>query len=144
MNIGKITVCTQQCYKSTSRNTSKISRGSKLESPPRLHVKPAFRLERSEKESVSLRASWVLNPPKGIKSTQGYTDYPAWIRDKEISVQLTRLLNFDSAVYKRLTDTDLAERWLKPHLRSRLVDHSSKILRAATIELYLRRVFESR
>ena len=80
----------------------------------------------------------------GIKSTQGYTDYPAWIRDKEISEKLTGLLNYDSAEYKRLTDTDLAGRWLQPHLEGNLKNHSNEILRAATIELYLRRVFESR
>ena len=80
----------------------------------------------------------------GIKSTQGYTDYPAWIRDKEISEKLTGLLNFDSAEYKRLTDTDLAGRWLQPHLEGNLKNHSNEILRAATIELYLRRAFESR
>jgi len=80
----------------------------------------------------------------GTKSTQGYTDYPAWIRDKEISEKLTGLLNYDSAEYKRLTDTDLAGRWLQPHLEGNLKNHSNEILRAATIELYLRRVFESR
>src|SRR5690606_7487568 len=92
----------------------------------------------TRKTSIPVRAFRkgirIVKGLMGIKSTQGYTDYPAWIRDKEISVQLTRLLNFDSAAYKRLTDTDLAARWLKPHLRNRLVDHSSKILRAATIE----------
>jgi len=99
----------------------------------------------TRKTSIPVRAFRkgirIVKGLMGIKSTQGYTDYPAWIRDKEISVQLTRLLNFDSAAYKRLTDTDLAARWLKPHLRNRLVDHSSKILRAATIELYLQKVF---
>src|SRR5690554_4210741 len=80
----------------------------------------------------------------GNKSTKGYTDYPAWIRDKEISEKLTGLLNYDSAEYKRLTDTDLAGRWLQPHLEGNLKNHSNEILRAATIELYLRRVFESR
>lgn len=77
----------------------------------------------------------------GVKSTQGYTDYPAWIRDKEISEKLNGLLNFDSAEYKRLTDTDLAGRWLQPHLEGNLKNHSNEILRAATIELYLRKVF---
>jgi len=72
----------------------------------------------------------------GIKSTQGYTDYPAWIRDKEISEKLTGLLNFDSAEYKRLTDTDLAGRWLQTHLEGSLKNHSNEILRAATVELY--------
>src|SRR5690554_4751851 len=86
----------------------------------------------------------IIKGLAGMKSTQGYTDYPAWIRDEEISEKLTGLLNFDSAEYKRLTDTDLAGRWLQPHLEGNLKNHSNEILRAATIELYLRRVFESR
>ncbi|WP_355662379.1 asparagine synthase-related protein [Halomonas salifodinae] len=79
----------------------------------------------------------------GIKSTQGYTDYPAWIRDKEISAKLGGLLDYGSAEYKRLTDTDLAELWLQPHLGSNLTNNSNEILRAATIELYLRQVFRA-
>lgn len=77
----------------------------------------------------------------GIKTIQGYTDYPGWIRDREISEALNELLNYDSSEYKRLTDTDFAERWLQPHLEGNLKNHSNDILRAATIELYLRKVF---
>lgn len=76
----------------------------------------------------------------GIKSTQGYTDYPAWIRDKEIADQLRCLLNHESAEYKALVDKDLSKRWLDPHLNNKVMDYSNKILRAATIELYLKKV----
>jgi asparagine synthase (glutamine-hydrolysing) len=76
----------------------------------------------------------------GIKSTLGYTDYPAWIRDKEIVGQLRCLLNHESAEYKALVDEDLSKKWFDPHLNSKVMDYSNKILRAVTIELYLKQV----
>lgn len=79
----------------------------------------------------------------GINSTQNYTDYPAWIRDSKISETLSELLRYDRAQYTRITDTDLADRWLQPHLESRVKNYSNEILRATTIELYLRRVFKN-
>jgi asparagine synthase (glutamine-hydrolysing) len=86
----------------------------------------------------------IIKGLAGIKATQGYTDYPAWIRNKEISEKLKGLLDYDTAEYKRLTDKNLAAHWLQPHLESSLKNHSNEILRAATIELYLRRAFEGR
>lgn len=80
----------------------------------------------------------------GLKSTLGYTNYSAWIRDDEVSKKLEKLLDFESAKYTRLTDDNLAARWLSPHLQSRLKNNSNEILRAATIELYLQRVYENR
>jgi hypothetical protein len=58
-----------------------------------------------------------------------------------MSKQLGELLNYKQAEYKRFTDTDLASCWLQPHIQKPFKDNSRKILRAATIELYLRRVF---
>jgi asparagine synthase (glutamine-hydrolysing) len=100
----------------------------------------------TRKASIPVRAFRkgirILKGLAGINSSKGYTDYPAWIRDIEIAEKLNKLLKYDSAAYKRVTDTDLAERWLQPHLGSKLKNHSNEILRAATIELYLRRVFQ--
>lgn len=76
-----------------------------------------------------------------IKSTQGYTDYSAWIRDPEISKSLSVVLDSKSACYRRLTNDDLRSRWLAPHLEKRLINNSNQVLRGATIELYLKRVF---
>lgn len=81
----------------------------------------------------------ILKRLFNITSTKGYTDYPAWIRDKEVAAQLTELLNPETARYKKLTNEDLAKRWLEPHLKSKLVNNSNEILRVATIELYLRK-----
>ncbi|MEX1033248.1 MAG: asparagine synthase-related protein [Cellvibrionaceae bacterium] len=84
----------------------------------------------------------ILKLLAGIKSTKGYTNYPKWIRDKEVEEKLSSLLSFDAAAYKRLTDENLSARWLKPHLRNSLRNYSNEILRSATVELYFRRVFK--
>lgn len=76
----------------------------------------------------------------GISSTLSYTDYPAWIRDKKLAGELNDLLNYEVAAYKNFIDVDLAKKWLKPHLNNKVMDYSNQILRAATIELYLRKI----
>ena len=78
----------------------------------------------------------------GIKSNQNYTDYPVWIKDQDVSKQLLDLLDPKNAEYTRLTDEDLSARWLRPHLDSKKVNNANQILRAATIEIYLKRVFK--
>ncbi|MEZ9368102.1 asparagine synthase-related protein [Shewanella sp. 10N.286.51.B2] len=76
----------------------------------------------------------------GIKSLQEYTDYANWIRDEEISNYLLTLLDKKTACYAELTELDLSEKFLIPHLKGKRVNNSNEILRAATIELYLRNV----
>lgn len=93
---------------------------------------PARALNKAKREIRSLL---------GIQSTQNYTDYPAWIRDKDVSKQLLDLLDPENAEYTRLTHDDLSKRWLEPHLKSKRINHAHQILRAATIEIYLRQVF---
>lgn len=78
----------------------------------------------------------------GIKSNQDYTDYSAWIRDKEVSAQLLDLLDPKNAQYTRLTNDNLSKRWLEPHLKNNKIDHANQILRVATIEIYLKQVFK--
>ncbi|OEF81410.1 asparagine synthase-related protein [Vibrio breoganii] len=79
----------------------------------------------------------------GIKSLQEYTDYNCWIRTKLVSEQLSSLLRYESSFYQRFTSVDFVDKYLQPHLESRFVDNSDKILRIATIELYFKKVFES-
>jgi hypothetical protein len=97
------------------------------------------------KASIPVRAARkgvrVLKQLAGIQSTKGYTDYPAWIRDDAVAARLTKLLNPGMARYSLLTKDDLAKRWFEPHLSSKLVNNSDQILRVATIEIYLRKVF---
>lgn len=75
-----------------------------------------------------------------IKLDRGYTDYPTWIRDKEIADQLQKLLNYESSNYKSIVDEDISKKWLESHFNSLSVDHSSQILRASTLEIYLRKI----
>nr|WP_313975641.1 asparagine synthase-related protein [uncultured Psychrobacter sp.] len=80
----------------------------------------------------------------GIQSNKNYTNYTAWIRDKEVSTQLLDLLNPKNAEYTRLTNDDLSKRWLEPHLKNKKINYANQILRAATIEIYLRQVFREK
>lgn len=100
----------------------------------------------TRKSSIPIRAIRkgirIITGLAGIKGARGYTDYPAWIRDKQVASKLSELLDYDTAKYKKLEDADLNERWLQPHLKNNMTDHSNKILRVATIELYLKRVFQ--
>lgn len=80
----------------------------------------------------------------GIQPNKNYTDYPAWIRNKEVSTHLLDLLNPKNAEYTRLTNNDLSKRWLEPHLKNKKINYANQILRAATIEIYLRQVFREK
>ena len=95
---------------------------------------PTRIINKAKREALSLL---------GIKSNQNYTDYPNWIRDQEVSKQLLDLLDPKNAEYARLISDDLSKRWLEPHLKDKKVNYASQILRAATIEVYLKQVFRS-
>jgi len=76
----------------------------------------------------------------GVKSKKSYTDYSDWIRMPNVAEYLERLLEKDSSCYSEFTSIDLKEQYLLPHLGSNKIDNSNEILRAATIEIYLRKV----
>ena len=77
-----------------------------------------------------------------IADNKGYTDYPTWIRDKDVTSKLQELLGNENAKYKKLTQENLADKYLKPHLQNNHVNNSEKILRAATLEIYLNQMLE--
>lgn len=87
-----------------------------------------------------LKGFTIIKNLFGIKSVRAYTDYPAWIRDKEIADQLKKLLNYESAEYKIFVDEDVSKIWLEPHLNNLIFNHSNQILRASTLEIYLRKI----
>lgn len=99
----------------------------------------------TSKRSISTRAfnkaKRELRSLLGFKSNSNYTDYSTWIRDEDVSKQLLSLLDPKNAEYTRLTNDNLSERWLKPHLKNKKINNTDQILRAATIEIYLRQVF---
>ncbi|MBE0472255.1 MAG: hypothetical protein IBX55_22445 [Methyloprofundus sp.] len=82
----------------------------------------------------------ILKSVLGLKSTKGYTDYNAWIRSPEIAAQLKVLFERENSEYQNITDKDFLNDYLQPHLNNKLLDKSNQILRAATVELYLRKV----
>ena len=51
-----------------------------------------------------------------------------------------KLLNIEDAEYSKITNINLLEKYLLPHLQGNYKDYSNKILRAATIEIYLKYV----
>lgn len=81
-----------------------------------------------------------LKAAVGIKATKNYTDYNNWIRSPEISQYLTKLLDPKTALYPSITKQNFLVEYLKPHLKNKYIDKSNKILRAVTIEIYLRQV----
>lgn len=78
----------------------------------------------------------------GIKSSTNYTDYNSWIRSPEVSDFLKELLRPETARYTELTNLNLFEKYLLPHLTQKRSDMSTQILRAATIEIYLRKLIK--
>jgi len=58
-----------------------------------------------------------------------------------IAGQLRCILNYESAEYKALVDDDLSRKWLDFHLNNKVIDYSNKILRAVTMEIYLKEIF---
>lgn len=77
-----------------------------------------------------------------LSPASNYTNYPKWIREPEVSFELRDLLCRDGSFYSTFTTRDFEKEFLNPHLRSRFVDRSDSILRAATLEVYLRKINE--
>ncbi|KTA83528.1 asparagine synthase-related protein [Aeromonas salmonicida] len=78
--------------------------------------------------------------PMPVCAAESYTDYPGWIRQPEIAVKLDRILNPKTALYRQFTDENWHEMYYVPHLQHNL-NRSNKILRAATMELFLQNCF---
>ncbi len=78
--------------------------------------------------------------PMPAYSAENYTDYPSWIRQPEVAVKLDRLLNPKTALYRQFTDEDWHGMYYLPHLKHNL-NRSNKILRAATMEIFLQNCF---
>lgn len=88
----------------------------------------------------------VRKATREIKSALGlskysFVDYPRWIRNKDVANHITTILDPKNAQYKHFTNEDLLSKYLQPHLKNSMIDNSDKILRAATIEIYLNKVF---
>ncbi|PZO83393.1 MAG: hypothetical protein DI626_09055, partial [Micavibrio aeruginosavorus] len=75
-----------------------------------------------------------------VEGSNDYTNYPHWIRRGELRGCLKSLLKRDGSCYAALTERDFEQEFLNPHMGNRLADKSENILRAATVELYLRQL----
>lgn len=106
--------------------------------------KPASEVSpRSFTQKVFGRLDKLTRQFLDVSPASSYTNYPKWIREPEVSLELRDLLCRKSSFYSRFTARDFQKEFLNPHLRSRFVDRSDSILRAATLELYLRKVNEN-
>ncbi len=74
------------------------------------------------------------------RSVSTYTNYNDWIRSPQVSMALIDLLDRKTACYSKYTNEDYYTQYLLPHLQKPAVNHSVKILRAATFEVYIRYV----
>lgn len=73
----------------------------------------------------------------GVTRKSEFVDYASWIRTSDVYDELASILGANDAIYKSFSHIDGVEDWLKPHKNFPLIDYSNKILRLATIEIYL-------
>ncbi len=74
-----------------------------------------------------------------LPNSSSYVNYKDWIKDDIISKNLKSLLDKNNAEYSKYTNIDFKNKYLIPHLTSNK-NFSEQILRATTIELYLKRI----
>jgi len=72
-----------------------------------------------------------------------FADYKNWIRQPKASAFFQELLAPPDALYRQYTDDDYYHKFLRPHLAGRR-DYREEIGRAATVEIWLQRVFGQR
>jgi asparagine synthase (glutamine-hydrolysing) len=75
-----------------------------------------------------------------IESDQGYTNYPKWIKNHNISRQVKNILLSPESHTGKFFGTDVIEKYLQAHLKG-TNNYSNQILRLVTIEIYLQKVF---
>lgn len=80
----------------------------------------------------------IIMPPC---TTENYTNYPDWIRDKDVVKALNIILNPKTALYSHFVNDNWHEEYLIPHITDNF-NRSNKILRAVTIELFLKNCFQ--
>lgn len=76
-----------------------------------------------------------------LKDTSSYTDYKNWLKDSDVSKDISEILEKQTSQYQKYTDIDFKQQYLLPHLNGEK-DYSEEILRSTTIEIYLKEVFK--
>jgi len=72
-----------------------------------------------------------------LKDTNSYTDYKNWLKNSIASKEISNILEKKTSQYQKYADIDFKKEYLTPHLNGEKV-YSEEILRATTIEYYLR------
>lgn len=72
--------------------------------------------------------------------SRDYGDYERWIKAPDIASELSDLLAREGSEYSNFIDRDLKDEFFDPHMTRFYTEYADKILRAATMEIYLRRV----
>jgi len=72
-----------------------------------------------------------------VGKVRSYTDYKNWIKDDYVAKELMKILDKEKAMYPKYTNVDFKRKYLLPHLNGSK-DYSEEILRAVTVELYLK------
>lgn len=91
------------------------------------------------RKNLDGRESPLINNTNIVR---GYMNYAGAIREKKVLDSLYEILDYKNSIYKNFTDVDVVKTYLQPHIDSIQVNHIEKIFRYATIEIYLRRVYE--
>lgn len=76
-----------------------------------------------------------------VRDPNEYVNYDRLIRQPVIFDELTDLLSASDSLYRQLSLDDWQHAFLIPYLKSNGDNKSDQILRAATVELYMRQVF---
>lgn len=96
-------------------------------------------VKKNIKPSILQRASCrIIKMCLGQGGSKEYADYSKWIRHPVIRKKLEALCKRTSSSQMLLAE-DWQRKYLKPHLKRR-ANFSNEILRAATLEIYLRQV----
>ena len=82
----------------------------------------------------------VITSLFNIETNKDFTNYSLWVRSEKVAIKLKELLSRRNSIYKNLSNKDYYNDYLSPHLKNKALNKSSKILKIATIEIYLRRL----
>jgi len=74
-----------------------------------------------------------------LKNTNSYADYKNWLKDSDVSKDISNILEKQTSQYQKYTDIDFKQKYLLPHLNGER-DYSEEILRSVTIEIYLKSI----
>ncbi len=88
---------------------------------------------------IMRKSKSILYKLKVLKNKKYFIDYQELIKEKRVSKYLNQILNLRNSCFSKYTNENYKDMYLLQHLNNN-ENYSDKILRAATIELYLKKV----